>query len=514
MDRLESLQYFTPTGTAEGETHILDQVFVEQNEFDKLVIPKPSSPIILVGKKGSGKSAILDAVGLTALMLGIPVARINPRTMQLSGATEDSSVASHTYAAYAALVGAIVEKMASEVKGLVTGNDRILLDEGLRTGTLGRDFVSRLALLLPRLAKPIVGDISGEGQFDSPSLERIKNVVRAKLSSTATNFYVLIDDTDQVADPTQPSHLNRIWGLILAARDLARLSERLRVVVTIREEVWRRLGRSGAGQRDQADHFENLVIRLTPSSQLMQAIVEQRLIASAAHVGISDFDDPWPLFFEGPGARAPTSLEFSSWSDLIVTRSRNRPRDAVQLLNALAQAAKDRGSNKIEQNDIDNVIPAFSRKRVSFLRNEVEDECPDIERVVDSLAAIDFDQGSFKASFEIMRRALHGIPGAGVTLLNRRLKPNDDDDFLRLLEFLFDYDILNARVSDERQKDQYRFLRPSEDLTLVSRGRWSDLQKIVWEVNPAFRDHLISVQRDEAAKTGLAKKPKGRGRSY
>lgn len=514
MNKLESLQHFTPTGTTEGERHILDQVFVEQEEFDLLVIPKPLSPIVLVGKKGSGKSAILDAIGLTALNLGVPVARISPRTMRLNDATADGSVSAHTNVAYEALVGAIVEKMASEVRGMVTGDDRILLEEGLKAGAIRRDFVSRLAHMLPRLAKPVIGDLDATEGSEKSSLDRIKSVVSDKLSKTASNFYVLIDDTDQVADPSNPAHLNRIWGLILAARDLAGLSERIRVVVTIREEVWRRLGRAGAGQRDQADHFDNLVVRLTPSNDLMVAIVEQRLVASINHVGITEFDNPWPFFFEGAGARAPTSKEFSSWNDLVVTRSRNRPRDAVQLLNALARSADGRGADKIEQVDIDTVFPAFSKKRVEFLRNEAEEECPDIQKVVDAIASVPFDQGSFKASFEVMRGALLKVPSAGVTLFKKRLRPDDDDDFLRLLEFLFDYDILNARVSDKRQKDGYRFVRPNDDQTLISRGRWSDLQKIVWEVNPAFRDYLISVQNDEAAKSGLASKPKGRGRGW
>lgn len=512
MNKLQALQHFTPTGTTEGERHILDQVFVEQEDFDSLVIPKPLSPIVLVGKKGSGKSAVLDAIGLTALNLGIPVARISPRTMRLNDASADGSVSAHTNVAYEALIGAIVERMASEVKGLVSGDDRILLEEGLRTGAIRRDFVSRLAHLLPRLAKPIVGELDATENSEKSSLGRIQDVVRKSLARTASNFYVLIDDTDQVADPSNPSHLNRIWGLILAARDLAGLSERIRVIVTIREEVWRRLGRAGAGQRDQADHFDNLVVRLTPSNSLMMAIVRQRLIAAINELGVTEFDDPWPFFFEGNGARAPTSREFSSWSDLVVTRSRNRPRDAVQLLNALSRSADGRGSDKIEQSDIDSVFPAFSKKRVEFLRNEAEEECPDIRKVVDALAVVPFDQGSFKASFEVLRATLLKLPGAGVTLFKKRLRPDDDDDFLRLLEFLFDYDIINARISDRREKDGYRFIRPSDDQTLVSRGRWGDLQRIVWEVNPAFRDYLISVQNDEASKTGLASKPKGKGR--
>lgn len=514
MNNLSALQHFTPTGTSEGEKHILDQVFVEQEGFEKLVIPKPLSPIVLVGKKGSGKSAILDAITVTALSLGIPVARINPRSMRLTDSNDDGSVASHTNVAFEALVGAIVEKMASELRGLVTGDDKVLLEEGLKQGFIQRDLISRLSRILPRLAKPFIGDVNVELTKDNTSLGRVKQVITERLTAASSNFYVLIDDTDQVADPSKSAHLNRIWGLILAARDLAGLSERIRVVVTIREEVWRRLGRSGASQRDQADHFDKIIVRLTPSDGLMKAIVSQRLIASATYAGLADFENAWPFFFEGAGARAPTSKEFSSWSDLVVTRSRNRPRDAVQLLNSLASSAESRGAHKISQTDIDSVVPAFSKKRVEFLRNEAEEECPDVQKVVDTLANVAFDQGSFKASFEVIRGALRNVPGTGVTLFKRKLRVNDDDDFLLLLEFMFDYDILNARISDSRQKDGYRFIRPNDDPTLVSRGRWGDLQQIVWEVNPAFRDYLISVQDSHASRTGLASKPKGRARDH
>jgi hypothetical protein len=511
MNKLESLQYFTPTGTSEGEKHILDQVFVEQENFDKLIIPKPLSPIVLVGKKGSGKSAILDAVSLIALQMDIPVARISPRSMKLVDG-DDGSVASLTNVAFEALISAVVAGSVSELRGLVGGEDKILLDEGLKKGYLQRDLISRLSRILPRLAKPLIGGIDVPDDNESASLRRIKDVLRNRLARSSGTFYVLIDDTDQIADPGNSQHLNRIWGLILASRDLAGLSERLRVIVTVREEVWRRLSRSGAGQRDQADHFDKLVVWLTPSDELMCQIVERRLNAAARYIGSDNLGDVWSFFFKGNGAKMPTSDKFSSWLDLVVTRSRSRPRDAVQFLNSLAALANDRAVEKIEQQDLDAVVTGFSKKRVEFLRNEAEDECPDVEKVVDSLANINFDQGSFKVSFEVLREALWKLPSIGVTLFKRRLKPDDDDDFLLLLQFLFDYDILNARLSDDRQKDKYRFLRPNDDVTLISRGRWSDLQRIVWEVNPAFRDYLIMRQKDKMASRGLASKPKGRGR--
>jgi len=55
-DYLEALQYYVPTGTTEGERHILRDAFVQFDQYAKIITPPPGSPRILVGKKGSGKS--------------------------------------------------------------------------------------------------------------------------------------------------------------------------------------------------------------------------------------------------------------------------------------------------------------------------------------------------------------------------------------------------------------------------------------------------------------------------
>jgi hypothetical protein len=268
-------------------------------------------------------------------------------------------------------------------------------------------------------------------------------------------------------------------------------------VVTIREEVWRRLLRDSAGQRDQADHFLALVRQLFPTREHIRSVIERRLAVAAEDAGLKGATVYEP-FFEGEGANMPSSREFSSWADLIVIRSRERPRDAIQLVNALARSARGRGAERIGQVDLDSQIREFSSQRVQLLAQEVDAECPQITDLVRLLAGLTFDQGAFKISFEPLRQALHQFPTQlGITLFGRGVRPDNDDDALSLLGFLFETGVLNARISDNREKDGYRHIWPSVDPRLVSRARWNELQAIVWEVHPAYRDHLIQVQRDK-----------------
>ena len=320
-------------------------------------------------------------------------------------------------------------------------------------------------------------------------------------------FYLLFDDTDQVSNPNNADHLNRIWGILLAARKLAQDSAHLRVIVTLREEVWRRLSRSSAGQRDQVDHFDQLIKRLSPTKAHLKAIVLKRLQEAALKTGLPYTEDPWRYFFENDRVRMPSSSEYSSWMDIVVSRSRERPRDAIQLIAGLARRANSDHRDLINQSDLDSEMPVFSTKRVEYLVHEAELECPQIQKVVESLSKIPFDQGSFKCSFEVIRDFLRGLPNEfGIQIYGRTIHASDDDDFLVLLGLLFDLGVLNARVSDKRESDEYRHVRPDESPALVSRSHWNDLQKIVWEVHPAYRDYMIQLQRDAEARAGLAGK--------
>lgn len=512
MKSLETLIKYFPTGTTEGERHILRKAFVQLDEYSDIISPPPFSPRLLIGKKGSGKSAVIDFSMSLFAKTKIPAIHLKPLDFELGNIPEAASVGEVTRIAYLELAKAIARNLGSSVSGLISEQDKVLYDEAVTAGLRERDTIDKLAHLLPKLAKPLTEvDISSLLPSSTESSRNgLLKAIKSNLESSETAFYLFIDDTDQVAAPDRPGHLNRIWGFLLAARELSQKLEQLRCVISLREEVWRRITSDRAGQRDQTDHFPGLTRFLSPTREHIHKIIERRIVLAAREVAPNS-RETWKLFFEPDMPKIPMTEETSSWPDLIVVRSRERPRDAVQLINALALAANTAKAEKITDQLFAKEMIEFSKQRVLLLSQEAEFDCPQIEQVVRTFSDLEYDHGSFKATTENIRQhLLRSGASSGVQLYGRSLRPGNEDDALQLWKYLFDVGFLNARVADTREKDGYRHIYPREDPNYVSKARWNDMQATAWEVGPSFRDFLISLQHQRLARTGLPPMRRGK----
>jgi hypothetical protein len=505
MNRLKALEKYFPSGTAEGEKSILARVFVPIDEYVDLITPPEGSPRILVGKKGSGKSALIEHSILVLGEAKVPTLLIKPMDVDQSTAREGGSVGELTHVAYKSLMSAIASRLGASKSGFVSGADEVLYREALATGDAEPDVVSKMARLLPKLAKSFeLPDLSALMQASSSStVTRLQRALSEALSKSGRSFYLFIDDTDQFAAPNRNGHLNRIWAFILAAREICARIPEIRCVVSIREEVWRRLRTERDGQRDQTDHFVSLTRQLTSNRTHLKNIIEQRLKLALLDIGAQS-SDPWEAFFSGSAPKMPQSSELSSWSDLIVLRSRERPRDAVQLINACCQKAIEQHLDKITDDLFAVVMKKFSTERVSLLSQEVGDECQQLEEVIRSFSDLEFDAGSFKASAEVIRKHIESLGSRfSVLLFGNPLNLRKRGDSLKLWDFLYDLGVLHARISDVREKDGYRHVFPKDDPNLLTTARWNDVQATTWEINPAYRDYLVEVQSADANRRGL-----------
>lgn len=506
-NNLDTLLEYFPAGATESERHILPRVFVYWDQYAELLTPPPTAPRLLIGKKGTGKTAVIDYYVNLLGELKLPALIVRPMDIDVSRFPDEGALGETTRVALGALSRAVAQRLGQSLSGLLDADSKRLYDEAVASDTRDPDVIDRLSKILPRVAKPFMGDVDLSEvvpHANRASVKRLIDAIGENTRKSGKTFHLFLDDTDQVAAPGKPGHLQRIWAFLLAARELAQLVPQLRCVISIREEVWRRLLRDAAGQRDQADHFLPLARELFPTRSHIWAVALRRIEAASTELGHSRPD--LRLFFDGDGASMPYTKEFRSWEDLIVVRSRERPRDAIQLMNMLILGARTRGRDRITDADVQIEIPRFSETRVNLLKQELEEECPQITQVVDALADLEFDQGSFKSSTEAVRKTMKAIPSMfGVTLLGRRLKPNDDTDALFLWNYLFELGILNARMPDAREKDQYRHIMASEESDLVSKARWNDMQVVIWEINPVYRDYLIRVQGDAAARVGATK---------
>lgn len=299
--RFQHLLEFFPTGTAEGEKDILHRVFVYADEFERVISPPTNSPHILVGTKGSGKTAVL-AFSLSLLEeQGIPAIILSPMDVEVDGLTSQTSTGAMTRQFYNALLDSIIVKLSSTNSGLFDGDYAQLYQDAVERGLRAPDFFTKFGKFVSVVAKPFTrfDSAAAYSQLSAVTQDAVKRATQRIIGKKS--FYLFIDDTDQFADPSHPGHLNRVWALLLAARRLAYDHRDLKIVVSLRAEVWQRLQRDDHGQRDQTDHFRRLVVHMKATREQVGKILDRRLSLAAA--ADSARVESYEHFFDGPGSR-------------------------------------------------------------------------------------------------------------------------------------------------------------------------------------------------------------------
>lgn len=504
MKPLDALLQYVPTGTTEGERAILKEAFTMPEQMATILSGPAGSPRILVGNKGVGKTAILEELESAARAQSIPALLIRPDDLNISPIASATDIGTIKRVLYTCLLHAIAVQIGRQLRGLLKGPAANLYDLATETGAREPDLFSKLTDLIAVLAKPVVGIDATKLAQDLGRRKPVPNlgeIIENYLSGQEKIFLLLIDDTDQVASPGTPDHLNRVWGLLLAVRKITQDDPSIRCYVSLRSEVWSRLARNDAGQRDQTDHIRPLIESLRASERYMLEIFNRRIALAAKKLGKASRMD---LFFEDGQVILPTSEEKRNWETFLLKSSRERPRDLVQLVGHLARTAKAAGRQVITSHDATIAMRTFSQERAEDLAVEMGEDCPVFLDVIRSFADLDFE-----VSFEDLRAHVETIPTRFSTKVRGRiLKPDTQDDFIRLLEVIFESGLVNARLPDKTQPRGFRHVNFLDDPHLIQLARWSELQAATWEVHPVFRTYILSLKDAQAAR-GLKNKRKG-----
>jgi len=497
MPKMDTLQKYFPTGTTEGDRQLLDRIFIAPEQLPEVLAISSGSPRLLVGNKGVGKTAILEWLIAAATKRQIPAILIRPDDLDLSGLSQASDVATLKRSMYECFLDAVGTTIGKSLNGFLTGPAAKLYQDSVRKGARDEDWMGKLLTLLNSVSQPVTKidgkKLANELSHQTLSTDRLTEIIRTYLFSEKSLFLLLFDDTDQVASLDDAHHLNRIWGLLLAVRKLASECPNVKCVVTLRTEVWMRLLRNEHGQRDQIDHFRPLVLMLRAPEQLIKSIFSKRLNL-AAKEGNFVGQDRLRHFFEDEWMTLPMREERRTWPQFLVKSSRERPRDMIQLVNHLAEAAKRRGAEQIGAKDAEKAMETYSKERAEDLAIEMGFDCPAFLDVLRSFVDLNFE-----LSFEELRAHLLAVPSRfALQIGGRTIKPNDDDGAILLLSLLHESGFINAKVPDSRQTQNYRHINFLDDPHLVQNSRWNELQGARWEIHPAFRTYLISIGRERS----------------
>lgn len=510
LNNLKTLNEYFQSGTAEGDASFLQEIFVPFEEYTDIIKIPHGGPRILLGNKGSGKSAIIRYFRAQLQELDIPVILIRPKDIQFNEKS-DSSLGVLTRACEAAILKAIASKIGTNLKHLVLNlDDKKLLQVAKETGAKDSDVIENMLKLLSPIGKSISGVDFSQIKIGLSDIGNvaIKRSIESNLSRSKKSFYVFIDDTDQIAAPNESGHLNRIWAFFLASRSIMEECTNIKFIITLRDEVWRRLNRDGAGQRDQVDHFRNLAFKIDLSEKNLKDIIKRRLEVVKSVLKINQTGSPYKLFFDTNKVKIPTSVEeFRVWDDFIIKRSRGRPRDSIQLIFKLSQIALKNEKNIIDASDVEKVMPLYSEERVDDLKRECDEECPQIKDIIRAFHSLDYDAGSFTLKPDTAAHFINSLPTRfSIKLFGIPIKPDDKDSVFSLWRFLHEVGFMNARISDTRERLGFRHISAEDDPDLISPSRWNEMQAITWEIHPAYRDYLIKLKNENQFSFGLPQK--------
>lgn len=498
MSTLDCLLKYVRTGTSEGDRPFLGEIFIAPTQFTQLCAIEPGGMRILVGNKGIGKSAVVEWINKVAKSKSLPCLLIRPDNISSRDTPASSDIGSLKRFYYEVLLRTVGAQIGSQLKGMLKGDAAKLHNEARQQGLVEDDLIQKSLELISAVslpAKKINGVQLAKELAGTNSQHALIKAINSQLLSPGSVFYLLIDDTDQLAAPDQPAHLNRIWALLLAVRRLTGECREVRAIVSLRSSVWTRLTSESQGQRDQTDHMRGLVIPLLADDRLMLDIIRRRLEMAAKDAGKARVD-PYTVFFNGSTMTLPTSDEKRSWDSFILKSARERPRDAIQLIKNMVDAARQGAEGLIGSNEAGVAMKVYSSERVDDVVNEFSLDCKNIREIINTFADVDFE-----SDFEALRRHLLTVPSiASIQIRTVQLRPDVDDDAIAILRLLHEAGFLNPRVVDNTMHRGFRHILFHDDPNFVKLANWNNMQGAQWEVHPAFRTYLIGVKQAKLAK--------------
>lgn len=491
-DNLKRLLHYFPTGTGEEEREILKEVFIEPHKFNEIIESPGGILKVLVGNKGVGKTVLLERIDIVAKSQKIPSLMLKPDDFTSADLEKVSDIANIKALLYNSIIRKLSSRLGTVLSGFLTKENARLHEQAIKEGLKEKDGVQKLLSVLSMIAKPLTSvDYQAIAAEFNPSLSthKLALAIGSNLVSSSSNIFVLIDDTDQIAASGTPSHMNRIWGLLLACRKITNDCPNIKIYISLRREIWHQLTRDNRGQRDQIDHIRPLITDISADEALLRKVLDSRLEAASKAAGKAGLDKR--LFFESDHVDLPGTEQRREWTDFIIKSSRDRPRDIIQFVNMLARIAIDCESDKITSSVAETAALAFSENRSEDLSVEFIDECGNLLEIIRKFSEI-----NTRVPFEELRDFLKTIPSSfSITIRGRTIKPSDDDSALELLKFLHDVGFYNPRVFDSSQPKQFRHIVVGQDPRIVQRERWNFLQSCEWEIHPVFHSYLKNLKR-------------------
>jgi hypothetical protein len=384
--------------SAEKDPDLLDY-FVTSDHFDRL---KSKTKSILIGRKGSGKSALRKKLFQEfSTEENTFVVNVSPSFNSIRTILNDKDINQtfgeeiffqHTWLRqiYLDCLCAIGHEAAGKYAEKSLAFARNIATELNRTS---KDIVENIADVLSKI-KVKAGNLGDLGLYVEKELRNIADLDALEhhvlqLANDGANFVVLVDDLDLGWDNSQTAN-NMLLGLLTACNTIAGKSHNIFPCVFLREDVYSLL----ITQTQHSDKFRN-VERIRWDRDSLVEIVNTRIKYNRARHSLPRIDTVFETVF-------PETIGTSNTVNWILERTLNRPRELIQLVRyytesvnadtpdaeALKECEATYSSWKLDDlcteysNQYPNLVALFSYWKTSFFRTKYHLSQREIEEML------------------------------------------------------------------------------------------------------------------------------------
>jgi hypothetical protein len=453
-------------GAEDAENETADrfrQYFYFNKAYDSLTSELPIR--ILVGHKGIGKSALLRRAYLR-----------DQDNKRMSVYIRPSDLTEHRQNPEAGDFNLLIEQwkrgLLSSIAAKIiedTAKAPLELSELKQVSSNAKSFISGVAKLLVKYA---------DKKLDSSSAVLAKSFADNRLIN------VYIDDIDR-GWSASASDIRNISALLNAIRDLSGAEQRIRFRIGLRSDVYFLVRTSD----ESTDKIERNVIWMKWSNHDILCVMAKRLetyfessvdqskIAQMHQSTISKtiLSRVITPVFQGRGHWSNRPIH-----NVLLSLTRQRPRDLVKLMHGAAKNAYSDGKIVITSKNLEDSFSNYSAERLQDIINEFKSEMPEIERLLLNLRPTKKTQKAIESYLfttdKLILRLKSILQNTPVSFRNgKQVTPKS------LIQFLYKIDFITARKDhadsiERKYFDQGRFLASE----IADFG-------YDWEIHPAYR---------------------------
>lgn len=331
-----------------------------------------------------------------------------------------------------------------------------------------------------------------KGIEEKVDLDKSKELICKKYLSNR-KIVIYIDDLDRAWEGTS-NNIKRIAALLNAVRDMANDSTSLHFRISLRSDVYFLVRTAD----ESTDKIEGNVIWLTWTEHELLVFLAKRVQGFLGNTVSETVLLKKPQFEIAKNLSPIMESYFmgdGKWNDrpihyILLSLTRRRPRDLINLCTQAAREASNNRHNKITTSDWESIFSRYSQNRLQDTINEHRYELPEIRRLLLGMKPSHEQKklsGSHKYTEDQIIKKISGIMQNGDFVFSDGHAATAKE----LLTFLYKVNFIVAR---KNLPDGYIDRKYFEDNNYLS----SECVEFgyEWEVHPAFRWALYPEARN------------------